>query len=216
MTAIGKAFDYVVPPAMAGRVEVGTEVRVVLHGRRVWGWVVELGVTPPAGVVLRPLVAVRSVGPPPAVLGLAEWAAWRWAGRPSTLLRTASSATVVRALPTAGPRRPPAVPTGPGHDAVGDPWIGAEALAEVFAGGPCVVRLPPAAPTDAVVLAAVARAAASGSARSGAGTLVLAPGQHQAWALAGRLRRLGHRVATLPDQWAEAGAGGGVVVGSRA
>jgi len=212
VAAIGKAFDYTVPPGLAGRVERGTEVRVVLHGRRVRGWVDDIGVAPPPGVELRPLSAVRGVGPPPAVMDLAPWAAWRWAGRTPTFLRTASSGTVVRALPrpvhgaglaTAPPPAYPGVPAGASG------WIGPDALADAVAGGTAVVRLPPAADTDAVVLAAV-RAAGD------AGTLVLAPGQREAAAVAGRLRRRGHRVALLPGQWAEARAGGVVAVGSRA
>ncbi|MDA8281082.1 MAG: hypothetical protein M0Z63_11825, partial [Actinomycetota bacterium] len=99
VAALRRRFDYLVPPQMAGRIDVGSEVRIVLHGRKVRAWVVEVGVTPPPGVVLRPLSAARGIGPPPAVLDLAPWAAWRWAGSVTTFLRTASSSTVVRELP---------------------------------------------------------------------------------------------------------------------
>ncbi|MGH9150004.1 MAG: hypothetical protein ACRD0F_06655, partial [Acidimicrobiales bacterium] len=60
--AIGRAFDYAVPPGLGRRVEVGTMVRVDLHGRRVGGWVVSAGVPAPAGVQLRALARVSGVG----------------------------------------------------------------------------------------------------------------------------------------------------------
>ena len=126
---LGKTFDYLLPagtaPAAVGagtgaQVEVGTEVRVPLNGRVVRGWVVALDTDPPPGVRPSPIVALRSIGPPPSVVALAEWAAWRWAGPRSLFLGTASSDTVVRALPPAPPATcgPPALsaplaPPGP-------------------------------------------------------------------------------------------------------
>ena len=60
----------------------GPMVRVDLAGRRVGGWVVAVGRRAaaragPAG----PSAKVRGWGPEPAVVDLAAWAAWRWAGR---------------------------------------------------------------------------------------------------------------------------------------
>jgi primosomal protein N' (replication factor Y) len=79
--AVTRAFDYAVPDELAPLVTVGTIVRVPLHGRRVRGWVladhVESEVAP---AQLRPLQKVVSAGPPPDVVALCEWAAWRWAG----------------------------------------------------------------------------------------------------------------------------------------
>ena len=43
MAGIDKPFDYLVPSDLDGRVQVGTSVRVPLHGRRVGGWVVSVG-----------------------------------------------------------------------------------------------------------------------------------------------------------------------------
>ena len=63
--AIAKTFDYPVPEAMAGDVRVGSMVRVDLHGRRVGGWVVEVGVEPPPGVTLAPIAKVTGWGPAP-------------------------------------------------------------------------------------------------------------------------------------------------------
>jgi primosomal protein N' (replication factor Y) len=84
--AIDRAFDYLA----ADPLPVGTIVRVDLHGRRVRGWVVPGGDDAPAGVDLKPLLKVSGAGPPPEVVELARWAAWRWAGRWAHLLRTAS------------------------------------------------------------------------------------------------------------------------------
>ena len=60
------------------------------------------------GVALRPIAKWSGRGPPPDLIELAEWAAWRWAGRPASLLRTASPERVVarpagRAPATAAP-----------------------------------------------------------------------------------------------------------------
>ena len=46
---------------------------------------------------LRDVLAVVSAGPPPDVVDLCRWAAWRWAGPLATFLRAASPANVVRA-----------------------------------------------------------------------------------------------------------------------
>ncbi len=102
--ALRRVFDYTLPGRL-GPVAVGTEVRVPLHGRRVRGWVVAVGGTAPAGVALRDVLAVRGVGPPEAVVELARWAAWRWAGSVPALLRTAAAPTVVRFRRTNFPRR---------------------------------------------------------------------------------------------------------------
>ena len=39
VSGLDKAFDYLVPEPLEATVEVGTRVRVDLHGRRVGGWV---------------------------------------------------------------------------------------------------------------------------------------------------------------------------------
>jgi primosomal protein N' (replication factor Y) len=167
-------------------------VRIDLGGRRLGGWVVADGVVPPAGVTLRPLRGVTGYGPPPDVLELAEWAAWRWAGRPAHFLRTASPPGAVKGLPPpAAGRRPSA-----GHPLAG------EALAQ----GGAVVRLPPADDLTPVVRAAAALGP----------TLVVAPSAEAAGAVAAALRADGAVVALLPGGWARAAAGADVVVGARA
>jgi primosomal protein N' (replication factor Y) (superfamily II helicase) len=196
---LDKAFDYLVPEALGGQVRVGTRVRVPLHGRRVGGWVVEDGVVPPDGVALRPLAKVTGWGPPPDVVDLAGWAAWRWAGRRAPFLGTASPPVAVRSLPPPPAGRPAAAVAGGPVAALVD-----EALA--VPGGRGVLRLPPAADLAAVALAA---------ARTG-DALVVAPSVAVAGAVAGALRRAGLPVALLPRDWARAAAGGCTVVGARA
>lgn len=199
VSGIHKAFDYLVPPSMDGAVRVGAPVRVLLHNRRVNGWVVEDHVSPPPGVQPRPVLAVRGWGPPPAVVELARWAAWRWAGPLPRLLGTASAPTVVSALPGTGAtaRAGPAQTTGP---------PGAAGRTE----GTTVLRLAPAHDPFAVVEAAAGRVAGGGSA------VVLAASRRAAVRLAGRLRGAGYPVALLPEHWGVARAGGVVAVGTRA
>ncbi|HMY88779.1 MAG TPA: hypothetical protein PLR40_15595, partial [Microthrixaceae bacterium] len=63
VAAVERPYDYLVPDALASRIEVGTMVRVPLHGRRVAGWVIDPSSTPPPGVVLQPIAKVSGVGP---------------------------------------------------------------------------------------------------------------------------------------------------------
>jgi primosomal protein N' (replication factor Y) len=171
-------------------VRVGTLVRVPLHGRRVGGWVAELGVTPPPGVELRPIAKVTGWGPAPELFDVARWAAWRWAGRPPHFLRTASPQGAVQGLPPAEASSP--VPVAPGAPAIDRDRM--------------VVRLPPSHDAYPLVLAAAALGP----------TLVVAPSHATAQVLAARLRRAGVTVALLPREWARAAAGAQVVVGARA
>src|SRR5262245_35963881 len=101
---LSKAFDYLVPDAFRDQVRVGTLVRIPLQGRRVGGWVVDVGTAPPDGVALKPLGKVTGWGPPAEVVEVAEWAAWRWAGPATAFLGTASPPGAVLGLPPP-PRR---------------------------------------------------------------------------------------------------------------
>jgi len=176
-----------------GPVEVGDVVRISLHGRRVGGWVLDADAAPPPGVTLRPLAKRSGLGPPPEVIDLASWAAWRWAGRRATFLRTASPPTVV-------PRRPRRADSGPPVAIPAD-----ELVTSALDARQAVLRLPPAADVFPVVLAAAARGQA----------LVVAPSVATARHLALRLRRAGIDAAIHPRDWARAAAGT-TVVGARA
>jgi primosomal protein N' (replication factor Y) len=193
--AIDKEFDYLVPDVLGARVEVGTMVRVDLHGRRVGGWVVADHLTPAPGLALRPLARVTGLGPAPELVELAAWAAWRWAGPRAAFLKPASPTGAVRSLPPTGPvdDKPPAATTGWIEDAVARPP------------GRVLLRVPPAADLLPVVLAAARRGP----------TLVLVPGAGEAAVLAGRVGQGGLSVALLPGEWARAAAGVRVVIGPR-
>jgi primosomal protein N' (replication factor Y) (superfamily II helicase) len=146
LPAVERVFDYLVPDAVRDQVRVGTIVRVELHGRRVRGWVVELADEPAEGVDparLKPLTKVSSQGPPPEVVDLAGWAAWRWGGRWVHLLRTASSPVSVA---TPAPTAPPVAPVAPTAAVevvrippAADRW---PAIVEAVTTGPAIVVVP--------------------------------------------------------------------------
>jgi primosomal protein N' (replication factor Y) len=194
VAGIPKEFDYLVPEALETRVTVGTMVRVPLGGRRVGGWGVGLSSEASTDRPLRPLAKVTGFGPPADLVELADWAAWRWAGRRSAFLKTASPPRAVVGLPPPSRgERPPASPPG-------------SLAADAFKGGLVVARVPPADDVMPFVLEAARHDDA----------LVLAPSLATAGFLAARLRRLGVAVAELPRDWARAAAGGCVAVGARA
>ncbi|MEO7459485.1 MAG: hypothetical protein ABIY49_05100, partial [Acidimicrobiales bacterium] len=190
--AIDKTFDYLVPEPLRDHVRVGDVVRIALHGRRVGGWIVELDVDPPAGVALRPLTKRSGLGPTPDLLDLARWAAWRWAGRTASLLKTASPERVVARLPSAPVSRAAQPQVGP-------------VLRAALDDGRAVVRLPPGADPAAVAAVVAARGNA----------LIVCPTVAMADMIATRLRRSGVVVAQHPGDWA-AGAAGATVIGARA
>jgi primosomal protein N' (replication factor Y) len=202
VAAIEKLLDYVVPATWRDEVGVGTRVRVPLHGRSVRGWVVEDDVTPSEGVELLPLKSWLGWGPPPALVDLSEWAAWRWAGPASFFLKVASPLPVVRALP--GPPRLPPSTAAPGGRLGGL----LDQVAPVP--GTTVLRLAPS--TDLIDLV-LAVADSARTAAQGGSVLVLVPSVGWADRLARRLNRRGYPAAT---EWAQARAGWTIVVGSRA
>ena len=83
VTGLDRPFDYIVPPALATRVQIGTLVRVSLARRRIGGWVTALGAPDPSLPVERllPIAKVTGIGPSAEIISLAAWAGHRWAGR---------------------------------------------------------------------------------------------------------------------------------------
>jgi primosomal protein N' (replication factor Y) len=196
VVGIDRAFDYVVPTSWeadgrAGRVVVGSMVRVPLAGRRVDGWVTAIEVEPESGVRLVELVKLRGMGPSPELLDLAGWAAWRWAGRRVAFLRAASPERMVAAAAKRRPRDP--VPAGP-----------RDVFDDAFDHGVATVRVAPDDDGLGVALAAC----------RGGDALILTADTARARHLAVALRRAGVSVALAPDEWAAA-AGGATVVGTR-
>jgi primosomal protein N' (replication factor Y) len=196
--------DYLVPAPADADVDVGSLVDVEVGGRRLRAWVVALGVDPPEGVTLRPVLRLRSVGPDPAVTELTAWGAWRFAGARSALLGTASAPVLVRSVPagdTTG-RADEGVRVAAAEAAAHALGIPAAGL---FDPGARVVRLPPATDPTPLVIAA---------ARLGP-LLVVTPTQARAGVVLGALRAQGVRVVGLPSGWASARGGGVSVVGTR-
>jgi primosomal protein N' (replication factor Y) len=202
VAAVPKLLDYAIPEKWRHEVGVGTRVRVPLHGRSVRGWVVEDYVTPPLGIDVLPLKSWLGWGPPPALVALADWAAWRWAGPASFFLKVASPLSVARSLPAVPPRSfgEEAGPGFPG-DLVAHAPQGSE---------PTILRIPPS--TDLIDLVLAMIEAPDTVARDG-GVLVLVPSLGWAERLAGRLNRRGYPATT---EWAQARAGWPIVVASRA
>lgn len=195
VAALHRSFDYAVPETWRAandiNLNVGSRVRIELHGRRVGGWVTELDPDPAVDVELRLLQKWSGLGPNGPMIDLANWLAYRWVGSPAKALRTASPPKNVYRLPAAAVAR----------------WTGPvdPRAAQVFEGEGSVVRAAPGTDRWPLVLAA----AALGN------PLLLMPTIGAAKQLAGRLRRSGLEVALLPDDWARA-AGGAIVVGTRA
>ena len=195
---LDKTFDYSVPATWhtdgrADRLAVGSIVRFTLGGRRLRGWVTEVGVDPPAGVKLQPLERLTGMGPPAEVLSLARWAAWRWAGQTVHLLRAASPPRVVAGP---APARGTPIPGGGTRGRYDDLFTSP--------GSVTVLRCPPTEDGLDVARAAVRRGDA----------LIVAPGLAHARRIAADLRRQDVRVALGFDDWAQAAAGA-TVVGTR-
>jgi primosomal protein N' (replication factor Y) len=117
------------------------------------------------------------------VVDFCRWAAWRWAGRLTVMLRLASPDHVVKKSP---PVRVRPAPTERADE------LAAELLAQ--GPGPRVLQVSPTADPLGIALAA----AATGQA------LVVVPGVVAGGTLARRLRRAGANVAEWPDGWAAA------------
>lgn len=109
IAALDRDFAYSVPPHLVEAATVGSIVRVPLHGRRIKGWIVAYGDDHVPAFDLQPIIEVVSVGPPPNVVELSRWVAWRWAGRRRNILRSASPPRVVKGIPRQGSPRIEAV-----------------------------------------------------------------------------------------------------------
>lgn len=194
VTGLDKPFDYSIPEDLADQIEVGTIVRIELHGRRIGGWVIELLDEPSvdsAGV--KPIAKVTGHGPSGELIDLADWAHVRWAARRiRPFLVAASPKRAVRALPSPHRRAHPSSPTSP-------------ATSRLLASGGGVLRLPPRSDVLPSILSAIAVGP----------TLAVVPTLSDAMLLASRLRRSGATVALVPDDWSMAAGGVDVVVGTR-
>ena len=194
VTGLDKQFDYLVPQPLVASAQVGSIVRVDLHGRRIAGWIVSID--PPDALdtaELKPIAKVTGHGPSPELIDLADWAAVRWAARRRHFLVAASPHRAVTGVP--GRRR-----TSTGVEPR------SPASTSILADGGGVLRLPPTSDPMPALLSAV----------SFGPTLAVVPAVEQAMLLAARLRRSGLTVAVMPNDWAAAAGGVDVVIGARA
>ena len=219
---LDKTFDYAVPDVWhadgrAGRLAVGSIVRIRLGGRRLRGWVTAVGVDPPPGVELQPVAKLTGMGPPADVVSLAGWAAWRWAGRKVHLLRAASPPRVVtrpagaRTVAGGGDSSPQPYCQGGGRQERGrQVAVGGDGSLQRYdglfdrPGSVTVLRCPPG-DSGAPIAQAAARRGDS---------LIVVPTPADARRIAVDLRSRGVRVALGFDDWAVA-ASGATVVGTR-
>jgi primosomal protein N' (replication factor Y) (superfamily II helicase) len=196
VTGLDKHFDYLIPADLAAVVDVGSIVRVELHGRRIGGWVASVSAGTSDGrpvETLKPIAKVTGHGPAADLFELAEWASVRWAGRRiRPFLVTASPGRAVVRLPPNRRTRMTPAPASP-------------ATRDLLAAGGGVLRLPPRVDVMPTILAAV-----------GLGpVLVVAPEHDTVALLATRLRRAALSVAVVPEEWAAAAGGVDVVIGTR-
>jgi len=200
VTGLDKEFDYLIPAGLDSAVEVGTIVRVELHGRRIGGWVRSISLIISGATVegrpadqLKPIAKVSGRGPTAEIFELAEWASVRWAARRiRPFLVTAGPDRSVRTLPLDRRTAMAPAPQSP-------------ATRDLLASGGGVLRLPPRSD----VMPSVLSVAALGP------VLVVVPEHSTASLLATRLRRAGLSVASMPGEWAAAAGGVDVVIGTR-
>ena len=196
VTGLDKEFDYLIPADLDHIVEVGTIVRVELHGRRIGGWVAAVSDTPADGrsvASLKPIAKVTGHGPAAGLFDLARWASVRWAARRiRPFLVTASPGRAVVRLPADRRTGMSPAPISP-------------ATRDLLASGGGVLRLAPRVDVMPAILAAVGRGP----------TLVVVPEHDTVVLLATRLRRAGLSVAVMPGDWADAAGGVDVVIGTR-
>ena len=201
VSGIDKVFDYLVPESLVPRVGRGTRVRIDLNGRRVGGWIVEIGNADERTDVqvdisrLVPIISVSGDGVEPDVVSLTQWMSQQWFG---SWRATLSSASAPRMRGRhVNPRRGQN-PTFP-HDEV------TTATRELVSRGGGVLMVPPLASA----LHVVAELARDGS------VLVVCPTQRMAVMGAAALRRRGFTTALIPDDWDAAKTGVDIVIGAR-
>jgi primosomal protein N' (replication factor Y) len=205
VTALEHPFDYLVPDGFSGPLEVGSRVRVPLHGRSVRGWITGVPEAPRDATSLKDLRGSLGLGPPRAVLELARWAAWRWNGTWAHFAKTASPDTIVRALPAR-----PSAPT------LSTPatWLGALGAERARRLEPGVLELGPCTDPFDLVVGFLAALAHDGRLED-ASALIVVPGVGYAGRLVRRLARRTIPAVEAASSWEASRAGWPVVVGTR-
>ena len=201
VSGIDKVFDYLVPESLVPRVGRGTRVRIDLNGRRVGGWVVEVGSAEERTDVqvdidrLVPIVSVSGDGVDQSVVALTKWMSQRWFGSWRATLSSASAPRMRGRNANARRGQKISFP----EDSV------TTAARELIVRGGGLLVVPPLASA----LNVVAEMARAGS------VLAVCPTQRMAVMGAAALRRRGFTTALVPDDWDAAKAGVDIVIGAR-
>ena len=201
VSGIDKVFDYLVPESLVPRVGRGTRVRIDLNGRRVGGWVVDIGSADLRTDVqvdinrLVPIVSVSGDGVEPDVVSLTQWMSQHWFGSWRATLNSASAPRMRGRDVNPRHGQNPTIP----DDEV------STATRELVSRGGGVLMVPPLASA----LHVVAELARDGS------VLVVCPTQRMAAMGAAALRRRGFTTALVPDDWDAAKSGVDIVIGAR-
>ena len=196
LPAVSKEFDYLIPDdwietGLASRLRIGSMVRVQLGHRSIGAWVSEINPESDHGVELQPLKKLSSEGPLEEVVDLVRWAAKRWHGPVSRLLKTSSPPKMVKTIPPTRLARPMSISQN-------------EVVSDAFGSNPAVVRLPPNGDRWPFIRQAVSMGNA----------LILLPSVAEVNIVANRLKRLGVYVGVYNKDWS-VGLSGGTIVGSR-
>ena len=196
LPALSKEFDYFVPDdwvdsGLASRLRVGSMVRVQLGHRTIGAWVSEVNPKSVSNVELLPLKKFSSEGPSEEVVHLARWAAKRWHGPISRLLKTSSPPKMVKSVPPTRSSSPISASKS-------------EIVSSAFGSDPAVVRIPPNGDRWPFIREAVSKGNA----------LILLPSVSEANIVANRLKRLGVSVGQYNKEWS-VGISGGTIVGTR-
>lgn len=199
MSGIDKTFDYLVPVSLIDAVSVGDKVRIILHGRRVGGWIVALGEHGSAEfneVPREKLVDIaKHSGQAVAshLVPLAVDIAQHYCGPLRAVLQSASAPRVTRSRAMARH----------GKFAVPD-----DVFASIRQTDDAQIHVVTIQPLDSV-LSLVAALAVRGP------VLVVCPTVRMAMLGAASLRRRGCTVALMPDDWDQGLDGVDVAIGAR-
>lgn len=185
---------------MSSRLVVGARVRVVLNGRRVGGWVVDISAHGDREHHvsldrLSPIQSLSGAGVAADVVALTKWVSQQWYGPWRAVLASASAPRVREKSVHSRHGTSVGSFSDPVADAVRDMWASRGGL----------IVVPPLASS----LSCVVGAASFGT------VLVICPTIRMAVAGAAALRRRGLTTALLPDDWDNARVGVDVVIGTR-
>ncbi len=241
---LDREFDYLIPDGMEDALEIGSEVIVPFRNRRVRGWVTQLRNIDNIEVQLLYIDRLRSQGPPPQVVELARWVSWRWAGKLSGLLSTASSPRIVRVQAASKSTGAQPVPTGQDVTALQDNgyiidgiysfmadagmqvsgWLGSQRSSTVKYGA-SIVELPAYRDNAEFIISllgninsgidTLSQSLPSNYGSSMGGIIILCPTYSDVRYMYAKLLHAGLKVARIPEEWHIARQGNCIALGTR-